>query len=111
MEKQHFNIAQEVQKTMDCFSDVQKPELNPYFTSKLKARMLAEQPLGRPKMSLALKLALVFFILLLNSVTIFNYLNNSVKTNSEENIYSAIQSEYSVDATDLYADNLENFNK
>jgi len=101
--KTNYNIEEEIQKTMNFWSEQDCPTLNPYFTSKLKARIEAETA-PKPILNTILKWALAVVILIVNSYTIVSYMNSDT-SNNQNTYYSAIESEYSVDATDLYASN------
>lgn len=101
--KTNYNIEEEIYKTMNSWSEEETPKLNPYFTAKLKARIESETS-PNPVLNTILKWAFAVIILIINSYTIFSYVNSDTN-NNQNTYYSAIESEYSVDATDLYADN------
>jgi hypothetical protein len=105
--KANRNLNQEIEKTLEAYSNAETPTLNPYFTSKLKARMEAEMA-TKPafKLSLSMKLAVGALFLLINSVTIFNYTQSQNKSYENQAI-SALETQYSVEATDVYAYNWE----
>ncbi len=101
--KQHKYINEEIQKTMEAYSETEKPKLNPYFTSKLKARIEAEQTqTSSIKYSFVLKLAAAIAIILINSFTVINYLNNQNQT-LETQALNSMETQYTIAATDLYA--------
>lgn len=93
-------IREEVQKTLHAFGNIKNIEGNPFLFTRIKANLDVHS--GRKNVfglsgPSFLKKALVGFLLVLNAVSVFFYLQNSNNVNDsrEENI-SSLAKEYSL---------------
>lgn len=102
------NIDNEIDKLLDAYRHQSRPALNPYFNSRLKARIDAQQRqhiyFGR---LISVKLAAALFFIVINAVSIFSYVQSQQRLHEEEAL-STLETQYAVEATNMYAYSFEN---
>ena len=97
-------IEQEVQKTLDCFDQSEQLKTNPFFYTRIKAKIEDLESYGK-KPNLAdlvwgvLKPAFLFGIIVINIFTATSFLKNPGDTNtSREQIINTFAQEFSLDS-------------
>lgn len=105
-------IEQEVQKTLQCFDSAEKLEDNPFFYTRVKARIESSKKqttknLGQFGWSL-LKPAFLVLIVVLNIVTVTFYVTSKQsQTSDQEQLLQAFAQEFTLDQSS-YNPNLTN---
>lgn len=106
--KTKYNIEEEIAKTLDAYQHQQMPELNPYFNSRLQARLEgAQKQTAYSPAKLKFSLVAALFFVLINAVSIFSYVQNSNKQ-LEEAAISVLSADYASETTNIYAYTFEN---
>jgi len=102
------NINNEIEKLLDAYRYQPKPELNPYFNSRLKARLEQEQSLSNYSLKMIkVRVLAVMFFVVINALSIFSYVHSQNKLLEEEAL-STLETQYAVEATNIYAYSFEN---
>ena len=97
-------IEQEVEKTLQCFDQIDKIEPSPWFSTRLQARIRSlEDRTERPVLPLftlkVLKPALLALIVFLNLVTMFVVFQRESASTRKSELISSFASEYAYTST------------
>lgn len=97
------NINEEIRKTLAVTDDLKKAEMPEFFYTRLKARMEREiLPANKPKLAWMFKPAFVIptlaVVLLLNVVTIGQFVKKNNRSNSTETAEESFKTEYNLNA-------------
>ena len=106
MSSRNERIDQEVQKTLNAFSQVKRLTASPWFAERVRARLHAQAPESPAKVGSfllhMLRPALLSLIVLLNVVTAVVALQRSVQSSEARETYvNVFASEYAYTTNDL----------
>lgn len=95
------NLNEEIEKTLGLTNQIEQAKMPDFFYTRLKARMENEL-IAKPKFNWALKPSFVIpvlaFVMLINVVTIGQFMQKNDTTASNESPIESFQSEYNLNA-------------
>jgi len=108
--KTKSKILEEVEKTLNSFDHIPKLEENPFFFSRLKARIENNSitQVKEKAMGYVLKPVALVMILLINIITaVYFFKINTVAQNTQSSLVNVLSKDYQLDQTKLDNYNLE----
>ncbi len=92
-------ITEEVEKTLASFDDDIVQQINPFLITRIRAARSQRMSKAKKGLSMVFGLnqMLIIFILLINMVTVFYYVDRSAQYSQREELVSELEAEYHID--------------